>query len=110
MNPTLIFTYFKTFTKKTFLLLTYARRHHSLIVIRVDTHIVTLEVKGKLAVFDVLQFILMQVRPPPEPGIDYMRKPFTSSHLRTTTTMRKNTRKQNEFIPKITVLTAQVKG
>lgn len=61
--------------------LTYARRHHPLIVIGVDTHIVTLEVKGKLAVFDVLQFILMQVRPPPQSGIDYMREPFTPSHL-----------------------------
>lgn len=50
-------------------------------MIRVDTNIVTLEVKGKLAVFDVLQFVLMQVRPPPQPGIDYMREPFTSSHL-----------------------------
>lgn len=62
-------------------MLTYTRRHHSLVVIGVDTHIVTLEVKGKLAVFDMLQFILMQVRPPPQPGIDDMREPFTSSHL-----------------------------
>lgn len=50
-------------------------------MIGVDTHIVTLEVKGKLAVFDVLQFILMQVRPPPQPGIDDMREPFTPGHL-----------------------------
>lgn len=50
-------------------------------MIGVDTHVVTLEVEGKLAVFDVFQFILMQVRPPPQPGIDYMGEPFTSSHL-----------------------------
>lgn len=50
-------------------------------MIGVDTHVVTLEVKGKLAVFDMLQFILMQVRPPPQPCVDYMREPFTSSHL-----------------------------
>ncbi len=66
--------------------LTYARRHHSLIVIGVDTHIVTLKVKGKLAVLDVLQFILMQVWPPPQAGINHMREPFTSSHLGTTIT------------------------
>lgn len=80
-------------------MLTYARRHYSLIVIGVDTHIVTLEVKGKLAVFDVFQFILMQVRPPPQPGVDYMREPFTSSHLGTTTTKRKNTANRvNTFV------------
>lgn len=50
-------------------------------MIGVDTHTVTLQVKGKLAVFDVLQFILMQVRPAPQPGIDYMREAFTSCHL-----------------------------
>lgn len=73
-------------------LLTYARRHHSLIVIGVDTHVVTLEVEGKLAVFDMFQFILVQVRPPPQPGVDYMGEAFTSSHLgTTTTTQRKNT-------------------
>lgn len=52
-------------------------------MIRVDAHIVTLEVKGKLAVFDMLQFILMQVRPPPQTGINHVREPFTSSHLQT---------------------------
>lgn len=50
-------------------------------MVGVDTHTVTLEIKGKLAVFDVLQFILMQVWPPPQSGIDYMGKPFTASHL-----------------------------
>lgn len=50
-------------------------------MIGVHAHTVTLEVKGKLAVFHVLQFILMQVRPAPQPCIDYMREAFTSSHL-----------------------------
>lgn len=66
------------------MLLTYARGHHSFIVVRIDTHTVALEVKGKLAVFDMLQFILVQVWPPPQPGIDYMGEPFASSHLKTT--------------------------
>lgn len=52
-------------------------------MIGVDTHIVTLEVEGKLAVFDVLQLILMQVRPPPQASINHMREPFTSGHLQT---------------------------
>lgn len=88
MNSTYILTDFKNtpVTPSNPPLLTDARRHHSLIVIGVDTHIVTLEVEGKLAVFDVLQFILMQVRPPPQPGIYHMREPFTSGHLGTTTT------------------------
>lgn len=57
-------------------------------MIGVDTHVVTLEVEGKLAVFDMLQFVLMQVGPPPQPGIDDMRESFTSSHLGTTTQSR----------------------
>ena len=76
-------------------LLTYAGRNHSLVVIGVDTHVVTLEVEGKLAVFDVFQFILVQVRPPPQPGVDDVREPFTSSHLGTT---RENEYRVNTFV------------
>lgn len=52
-------------------------------MVGVDTHVVTLEVEGILAVFDMLQFILMQVGPPPQPGVDNMREPFTSGDLGT---------------------------
>lgn len=61
--------------------LTNAGRNHSLVVVGVDTHVVTLEVKGKLAAFDVLQLILMQVRPPPQARIDDVGEAFTPSHL-----------------------------
>lgn len=57
-------------------------------MIWVDAHTVTLEVKGELAVFDVLQFILMQIRPAPQSGVDYMREAFSSSHLGAMTTRR----------------------
>lgn len=52
-------------------------------MIGVDAHIVTLEVKGKLAAFDVLQFILVQVGPPPQPCVDNVGEAFTPSDLRT---------------------------
>lgn len=50
-------------------------------MIGVDTHIVALEVKGKLAAFDVLQLILMQVGPPPQPCVDNVGEAFTPSYL-----------------------------
>lgn len=50
-------------------------------MIGVDTHIVALEVKGKLAAFDVLQLILMQVGPPPQPCVDNVGETFTPSYL-----------------------------
>lgn len=77
-------------------------------MIGVDAHIVTLEVKGKLAVFDMLQFILMQVRPPPQPGIDDMREAFTSSHLGFNTTTTEEEYRSSSSC-KSTVLRAEVK-
>ena len=50
-------------------------------MIGVHADIVALQVKGKLTVFDVLQLILVQVGPSPQPGVDHMRESFTSSHL-----------------------------
>lgn len=45
--------------------LTYPRRHHSLIVIRVHTDAVTLQIKGKLTVLDMFQLVLVKIWPPP---------------------------------------------
>lgn len=84
-----LFLFFNTDTSPLF---TYAWRNHSLIVVGVDTHAVTLEVKCKLAVFDMLQFVFMQVRPSPQSGIDYMREAFTSCHLKTTTWRKGNSK------------------
>lgn len=89
---------------KLFLFFTYARRNHSLIVVGVDAHAVTLEVKGKLAVFDMLQFVFMQVRPPPQSGIDYMRKAFTSRHLETTTKTKANRERVNSIVKAVVSL------
>lgn len=57
-------------------------------MIGVDTHIVTLEVKGKLAAFDVLQFILVQVGPAPQARVDNVGEAFPASHLSTGCTER----------------------
>ena len=40
-----------------------------------------LEVKSKLAVLDIFQLILVQVRPPPNPGIDDMGEALPGGHL-----------------------------
>lgn len=53
----------------------------ALIVVRVDAHGVTLEVEGKLAVLDMLQLILVQVRPPPDSCVDHVREPLAPRHL-----------------------------
>lgn len=58
-----------------------AWRYHSLVVVGVDTHVVILEVKGELAELDVLQFILVEVWPAPEPSVDHMGEPFPPSYL-----------------------------
>lgn len=60
---------------------TDAWRYHSLVVVGVDTHVVILEVKGELAELDVLQFILVEVWPAPEPSVDHMGEPFPPSYL-----------------------------
>lgn len=61
--------------------LTDARRHDPLVVVRVDTNAVALQIKRILAVFDVLQLVLVQVGPPPQPRVHNMRETFTPSHL-----------------------------
>lgn len=58
-------------------------------MVRVDTDIVTFQVKGILTVFDVFQFIFVKIRPPPETSIDNMGKPFATSNL------AKNTQGEN---------------
>lgn len=61
---------------------TDAGRHDPLVVVRVHTHIVTLQVEGKLTVFHVLEFILVQVRPSPQSRVYDVRKSFTTSNLK----------------------------
>lgn len=96
-------TDFNHFNENFHLPLTDARGHRSLVVIGVDAYIVILKVKGKLAEFDMLQFILMQVWPPPQPGVDHMREAFTSSHLGTERTRWDNTGQQSQWFSKLTV-------
>lgn len=55
--------------------------HHPLIMVRIDTDELGLEVKGVLAVRLVPQLILVQVRPAPDLGIHHMRESLPTSHL-----------------------------
>lgn len=46
-------------------------------------HGVAFEVERKLAELDVLQLILMQIGPTPNPGVDDVRETFSPSYLQT---------------------------
>lgn len=61
---------------------TDARRNHPLVVVGVDTHVVVLQIKGVLAELDVLEFVLVEVRPAPQPGVNHVRETFPPGHLR----------------------------
>ncbi len=50
-------------------------------MVGVDTHTVTLEVKGIQAECGASKFILMEVRPAPYPPIDDVRIYLSASHL-----------------------------
>lgn len=62
---------------------TYAWRHHPFIMVGVDTHVVILQVKGVLAELDMLELILVEVRPAPQPCVYHMGKTFPPCHLET---------------------------
>ena len=47
-------------------------------MVRVDADGVRLEVEGVLAVLDLLQLVLVQVGPPPNPGVDHVWKPLAT--------------------------------
>lgn len=46
-------------------MLTNARRHNTFVMIWVYTDAVAFQVKSVLAIFDVLEFIFVEIRPPP---------------------------------------------
>lgn len=50
-------------------------------MVRVDANVVGFQVESILAVFHMLQFVLVQIWPSPQPGVDHVRETFTSSHL-----------------------------
>lgn len=64
--------------------LTNAWRDDPLVVVRVDANVVGFQVERVLAVFYMLQFVLVKIRPSPQSGIDHVRETFTSSHLKHT--------------------------
>lgn len=48
----------------------------------VNTHVVIFQVEGILAELDMLEFILVEVRPAPQPCINHMRETLPARHLR----------------------------
>ena len=54
---------------------------HPLVVVGVHAHRVGLEIEGVLAILHLLQLILVQVWPSPDPRIDHMWKAFSPSDL-----------------------------
>lgn len=53
-------------------------------MVRVDANVVGLQVESILAVFHMFQFVLVQIRPSPQPGVDHVGETFTSGHLKHT--------------------------
>ena len=53
----------------------------ALVVVGVDADRVGLEVEGVLAVLDLLQLVLVQVRPPPDARVDHVREPLPTRNL-----------------------------
>ena len=51
------------------------------IVIRIHANGVGLQVERVLAVLHLLQLVLVQVRPAPDPGVDHMGKAFSPGNL-----------------------------
>jgi hypothetical protein len=60
---------------------TYTRRYNPLVMIRIDAYRVTLEIKRVLAVLEMFELVLMQIRPAPDARINDMREPFASCNL-----------------------------
>lgn len=60
----------------------YTWRHYSLIVVGIDAHRIALQIKRKLAVFHVLQFVFVQIRPSPDPRVDDVRETFPPGNLK----------------------------
>lgn len=55
--------------------------YDSFIVVGVDAHTVTLQVKSILTEFGMAELILVEVRPTPDPSVDHMGKTLSSSDL-----------------------------
>jgi len=58
-----------------------ARRDDALVVVGIHAHRVALEIEGEGAVLDMLELILVQVGPAPNPGVDHVRKALATGYL-----------------------------
>ena len=59
----------------------YAWADDPLVVVGVHTDAVRLQVECELAVLDLLELVLVQVGPAPDPGVDHMGKAFSPGNL-----------------------------
>ena len=50
-------------------------------MVRVDADTVRLQIKCILTVLYILQLVLVEVGPPPDPGVDYMWESLPCGHL-----------------------------
>jgi hypothetical protein len=57
---------------------------HPLVVVRINTNFVSFELKGVLAIFKRMQFVVcLKIWPPPQATVNYMRQSFTLGYLKT---------------------------
>lgn len=59
------------------------RRHHTLIVVGVHTHVIILQIERILTELDMFEFILVKVRPSPQTSVYDMGETLPTSHLQT---------------------------
>ena len=59
-----------------------ARADDTFVVVRIHANRVGLQVKRVLTVLHLLQLVLVQIRPTPNPGVDHMGKAFSPGNLR----------------------------
>ena len=50
-------------------------------MVGIDTNTVSLQVKCVLTILDILQFVLVKVRPPPYSGVNNVRESLPGGHL-----------------------------
>jgi hypothetical protein len=61
-----------------------ARADDTFVVVRIHANRVGLQVKRVLTVLHLLQLVLVQIRPTPNPGVDHMGKAFSPGNLEAT--------------------------
>lgn len=69
------------YEQRSFVVLTNSGRYNPFVVIRIDANRVAFEIERKLTVLDVLQFVLVEIRPAPYASINHMWEALAASNL-----------------------------